>query len=121
MSELSDEQVADQHYLVYGTDDCRKSGQFYCNDCYIPLCEQCRDEHPKTSKTKSHEIVIYRYRKQQLHVEKCEPHPTRNVDMFCKECKAPLCSKCSTMKEHKGHEFDDLEELSYRKICTSAR
>nr|XP_022341634.1 LOW QUALITY PROTEIN: tripartite motif-containing protein 45-like [Crassostrea virginica] len=111
MSETPDEQAAMQHYLVCGTEDCQKNGQFYCNDCHQPLCEECRDEHLKSPKTKIHEVVLYQYRNQQLPVEKCEIHPKRNVDMFCKECQIPLCSKCSTRKDHHGHTFDDLEEI----------
>nr|XP_022343921.1 uncharacterized protein LOC111136998 [Crassostrea virginica] len=118
MSKPPDEQAAMQHYLVCSTEDCQKNGQFYCNACHRPLCEQCRDDHLQSSKTKTHEIVLYRHRKQQLPVEKCKIHPTRNVDMFCKECKTPLCSKCSTMKEHKCHEFDDLEEIYAEKYAT---
>ncbi|XP_022341638.2 uncharacterized protein LOC111135663 isoform X2 [Crassostrea virginica] len=117
MTELSDEQAAMQHYLVCGTEDCQENGQFYCNDCHRPLCEQCRDDHLKSPKTKTHEIVLYRYRKQQLPVEKCELHPTRNIDMLCKECQIPLCSKCSTREEHQGHKFDDLEEIYAEKYA----
>ncbi|XP_022341640.1 uncharacterized protein LOC111135665 [Crassostrea virginica] len=117
MSETSDEQAAMQHFLVCGNEDCQKNGQFYCNDCHRPLCEQCRDDHLKGPKTKIHEIVLYRHRKQQLPVEKCELHPTRNIDMFCKECQIPLCSKCSTRKEHHGHKFDDLEEIYAEKYA----
>ncbi|XP_078339395.1 uncharacterized protein LOC111106630 [Crassostrea virginica] len=111
MSEPSDEQAAMQHYLVCGTENCQKNGQFYCNACHRPLCEQCRDEHQKSPKTKNHEIVLYRHRKHQLPVELCQEHPTRNKELFCRECSIPLCSKCSTMKEHKGHDIDDLEEI----------
>ncbi|XP_022337719.2 uncharacterized protein LOC111133539 isoform X2 [Crassostrea virginica] len=111
MSEASDEQAAMQHYLVCGIGDCQKNGQFYCNACHRPLCKQCRDEHKKSPNTKNHEIVLYRHRKHQLPVEICQDHPTRNKDMFCRECSMPLCSKCSTMREHKGHEFDDLEDI----------
>ncbi|XP_022345551.2 uncharacterized protein LOC111138056 [Crassostrea virginica] len=117
MSEPSDEQAAMQHYLLCGTEDCQENGQFYCNDCHRPLCEQCRDEHGKNQNTKFHEIVLYRHRKHQLPVEKCKLHPTRNVDIFCKECKIPICSKCSTMKEHHRHEFDDLEEIYTEKYA----
>nr|XP_022343914.1 tripartite motif-containing protein 5-like isoform X2 [Crassostrea virginica] len=117
MSKPSDDQAAMQHYLVCGNEDCQKNGQFYCNACHRPLCEQCRDEHLKSPKTKTHEIVLYRHRKQQLPVEKCELHPTRNVDMFCRECQIPLCSKCSTMEEHNGHKFDDLEEIYAQKYA----
>ena len=116
-SESSNEQAAMQHYLVCGIEDCQQNGQFYCNDCHRPLCEQCRDDHLKSPKTKLHEIVLYRHRKQQLPVEKCELHPTRNVDMDCKECQIPLCSKCSTRKEHHGHKFDDLEEIYAEKYA----
>ncbi|XP_078312151.1 uncharacterized protein LOC111134800 isoform X2 [Crassostrea virginica] len=111
MSEPSDEQAAMQHYLVCGTEDCQKNGQFYCNACHQPLCEQCRDEHQKSPNTKNHEIVLYRQRKHQLPVEKCKDHPTRNIDIFCKECQLALCSKCSTMEDHNGHKFDDLEDI----------
>nr|XP_022297081.1 tripartite motif-containing protein 5-like [Crassostrea virginica] len=100
-----------QHYLVCGTEDCQKNGQFYCNACHRPLCEQCRDEHQKSPNTKNHEIVLYRHRKHQLPVELCQDHPTRNKELFCRECSIPLCSKCSTMREHKGHDIDDLEEI----------
>nr|XP_022308350.1 uncharacterized protein LOC111114351 [Crassostrea virginica] len=101
MYQPSDEQAAMQHYLVCGTEDCQENGQFYCNDCHRPLCEQCRDEHKKCSNTKNHEIVLYK--------PLCQNHPTRNVDIFCKNCKTPICSKC--MKEHRGHEFEDLEDI----------
>ena len=40
--------------------------------------------------------------------EICQDPPTRNLDIFRRECKTSICSKCSTMKEQKGHEFDDL-------------
>nr|XP_022300958.1 uncharacterized protein LOC111109168 [Crassostrea virginica] len=111
MSEPSDEQAAMQHYLVCGTEDCQKNGQFYCNACHRPLCEQCRDKHKKSPNSKNHEIVLYRHRKHQLPVELCQDHPTRNKELFCRECSIPICSKCSTMKEHKGHDIDDLEEI----------
>nr|XP_022340409.1 uncharacterized protein LOC111135021 isoform X2 [Crassostrea virginica]XP_022340410.1 uncharacterized protein LOC111135021 isoform X2 [Crassostrea virginica] len=117
MAESSDEQAAMQHYLVCGTEDCQKNGQFYCNACHQPLCEQCKDEHQKSPSTKNHEIVLYRHRKHQLPLEICQDHPKRNVDIFCRECKTPICSKCSTMKEHKGHEFDDLEDIYAEKYA----
>ncbi|XP_078339392.1 uncharacterized protein LOC144627183 [Crassostrea virginica] len=111
MFKPSDEQAAMQHYLVCGTEDCQKNGQFYCNACHLPLCVQCRNKHKKTPNTKNHEIVIYRHRKQQFPVEICQDHPTRNKELFCRECSIPICSKCYTLKEHKGHDIDDLEEI----------
>nr|XP_022340407.1 E3 ubiquitin-protein ligase TRIM71-like isoform X2 [Crassostrea virginica] len=117
MAESSDEQAAIQHYLVCGTEDCQQNGQFYCNACHQPLCEQCRNEHKKSPNTKNHDIVLYRHRKHQLPMEICQDHPKRNVEIFCRECKTPICSKCCTMKEHKGHEFDDLEDIYAEKYA----
>ncbi|XP_052691539.1 uncharacterized protein LOC128169430 [Crassostrea angulata] len=108
---LSESQVPPdaQHYLVCGTGDCEKNCQFYCNDCHLPMCEQCRDEHQKNKKTKNHEVVPYKLRKRQLPVEKCNIHPTRQIEFLCEECQIPICPKCATTKEHHGHVFTDLE------------
>uniref|UniRef100_K1R7Q2 Tripartite motif-containing protein 45 n=1 Tax=Magallana gigas TaxID=29159 RepID=K1R7Q2_MAGGI len=98
-----------QHYLVCGTEDCERNCQLYCNDCHQPMCEECRDEHQKNKKTKSHEVVPYKLRKRQLPVEKCKIHPTKEMVLLCEECQIPICYKCTATKEHRGHAFTDLE------------
>ncbi|XP_011446232.3 E3 ubiquitin-protein ligase TRIM71-like [Magallana gigas] len=109
----SELQVPDtaQHYLVCGFEDCENNCLFYCNPCHQPLCEQCRDKHEKSPDTRNHEVVSYRHRKNQLPVEKCRDHPTKDIDILCDECNVPLCSKCSTLLVHKGHSFTDLETI----------
>eukprot|EP00105_Crassostrea_gigas_P015822 XP_011432953.1 PREDICTED: tripartite motif-containing protein 2 [Crassostrea gigas] len=110
---LSESQIPPdaQHYLVCGIEDCERNCQFYCNPCHQPMCEQCKDKHQKSPKTKNHDVVPYRERKQQIPVEKCSDHPTKDIDILCDECNVPLCSKCSTMPVHKGHSFTDLETI----------
>ncbi|XP_061167483.1 uncharacterized protein LOC133176374 [Saccostrea echinata] len=75
------------------------------------MCKTCRDQHLRISENKNHEVVFYQQRKRQLPVEKCKIHPTKDIDILCKECNIPLCSKCSTMQEHWGHHFIDLETI----------
>ncbi|XP_052684910.1 protein PML-like [Crassostrea angulata] len=106
-----------QHYLVCGTEDCKRNCQFYCNPCHQRLCERCRDEHQESPDTKDHEVVPYKQRKPQLPEEKCNIHPKRNVEILCKECNVPLCAKCIFMKEHTGHQLDDLEEKYAEKVA----
>ncbi|XP_052691349.1 uncharacterized protein LOC128169221 [Crassostrea angulata] len=115
---LSESQIPPdaQHYLVCGTEDCEKNCQFYCNDCHQPMCEQCRDEHQKNKKTKNHEVVPYKQRKRQIPVVKCKIHPTKEMVLLCKECQIPLCYKCTTTKEHRGHVFTDLEMVFDEKV-----
>ncbi|XP_034312245.2 uncharacterized protein [Magallana gigas] len=104
-----------QHYLVCGTEDCEENCQFYCNPCHRPLCEQCRDEHQKSSETKNHEVVPYQQRKRQLPEVKCHIHVNRYVDMLCEQCQVPVCSKCA-IKDHGRHTFIDLETV-YAEKC----
>uniref|UniRef100_A0A8W8LMU5 B box-type domain-containing protein n=1 Tax=Magallana gigas TaxID=29159 RepID=A0A8W8LMU5_MAGGI len=117
---LSESQIPPdaQHYLVCGTEDCEKNCQFYCNECHHPMCEQCRDEHQKSPETKDHEVVPYKQRKRQLPMQKCKIHPTKDIDLLCEECQIPLCSKCATTKEHRGHVFTDLE-MVFTEKCSS--
>ncbi|XP_062608694.1 tripartite motif-containing protein 2-like [Saccostrea cucullata] len=98
-----------QHFLECGIEECDRNCEFYCNPCHQRLCKQCRDEHLKSPENKNHEVVLYQQRKQQLPVEKCKIHPTKDVDMLCEECQVPLCSKCATMGDHERHKFVDLE------------
>ncbi|XP_062567348.1 E3 ubiquitin-protein ligase TRIM71-like [Saccostrea cucullata] len=100
-----------QHFLECGVEDCERNCEFYCNSCHQQMCTQCRDQHLKISENNNHEVVLYQLRKRQLPVQKCKIHPTKDIDIFCKECNIPLCSKCATMQEHQGHRFTDLETI----------
>ncbi|XP_062572708.1 uncharacterized protein LOC134234659 [Saccostrea cucullata] len=100
-----------QHFLECGIEDCERNCEFYCNPCHQRLCKQCSEEHLKSPENKSHEVVLYQQRKRQLPVEKCKIHLTKDVDMFCEECQVPVCSKCATQREHRGHTFTDLETI----------
>lgn len=96
-------------------DSCASSGvcNFYCNSCYISLCEKCKDEHLTNSLTKFHDVVLYQQRLRRLQMDKCRAHPMKIADICCKECEVPVCSKCTTTPQHKTHTFIDLEF-----ICT---
>ncbi|XP_061167692.1 RING finger protein 207-like [Saccostrea echinata] len=99
-----------QHFLECGNEECERNCEFYCNTCHQRLCKQCKDEHLKRGKNQNHEVVLYLQRKRQLPVEKCKIHPTKDVDMLCEKCQVPVCSKCATQENHRGHIFTDLEK-----------
>lgn len=98
--------VAVQHCLKCGALNCDEVCPFYCNPCHQRLCEECRNQN-------SPDTIGYDH---QIPVEKCKLHPTRYADILCNECSIPLCSKCSTMKEHRGHTFNDPGETYAEKI-----
>lgn len=97
---IRDEPVIAQHFLVCGNGNCEENCQFYCNPCHLSICKQCRDEHQKNSDTKNHEVVHYRQRTRELPVEKCKDHPTKEINILCEDCQAPLCYKCA-LQNHK--------------------
>ncbi|XP_061182186.1 tripartite motif-containing protein 2-like [Saccostrea echinata] len=105
-----------QHFLECGIEDCERNCQHYCNPCHLELCEQCRNEHLKSPENKDHEVVLYQQRKWQLPIEKCKIHRNKEVDLLCKECQVPLCSKCTTLRHHQGHTFLDLEAIYSEKF-----
>ncbi|XP_062587760.1 uncharacterized protein LOC134249421 isoform X2 [Saccostrea cucullata] len=105
-----------QHFLECGFEDCERNCEFYCNSCHQQMCKPCRDQHLKIPENKNHEVVIYQLRRRQLPVKKCKIHPTKEVDIYCKDCNIPLCSKCSTMQEHQRHCFIDLESIYTEKF-----
>ncbi|XP_061175917.1 E3 ubiquitin-protein ligase TRIM36-like [Saccostrea echinata] len=109
-----------QHFLECGIRDCERNCQYYCNPCHLELCEQCRNEHLKSPENGNHELVLYQQRKQQLPLEKCKIHTNKDIDLLCEECQVPLCSKCTTLGDHRGHMFLDLEAIYAGKFaqCT---
>ncbi|XP_062593662.1 uncharacterized protein LOC134255182 [Saccostrea cucullata] len=106
-----------QHFLECDIEECERNCEFYCNNCHLRLCKQCEGEHLKNLKNKTHEVVGYQQRKRQLPMERCEIHPTKNMDMLCEECQVPVCSKCVTQREHRGHLFTDLEIIYSEKYA----
>lgn len=105
-----------QHIIECGTESCERYGAMYCSSCYRPMCEQCRDDHLKSPDNMDHEVVLYISRNRKLPVEKCKRHPIKDLDLLCEKCQIPLCSICTTMKNHKGHTFRSLEEF-YSENC----
>ena len=45
----------------------------------------------------------------------CDKHVEEEMDMYCKTCKRPTCTKCLKTAEHQGHDLDTIPKLS-RKI-----
>ncbi|XP_062579527.1 uncharacterized protein LOC134241499 [Saccostrea cucullata] len=105
-----------QHFLECGFEDCERNSEFYCNSCHHRMCKPCRDQHLKIPENKNHEVVLYQLRRRQLPVMKCKIHPTKEIDIYCKDCNISLCSKCSTMQGHQRHCFIDLETIYTEKF-----
>ncbi|XP_061175731.1 uncharacterized protein LOC133184660 [Saccostrea echinata] len=105
-----------QHFLECDTEDCETNCEFYCNSCHQRMCNQCRNQHLKGAENKNHHVVLYQQRKRRLPVEKCKIHQTKKINILCVECNIPLCSKCTTVQDHRGHKFVGLETIYAEKF-----
>ena len=45
----------------------------------------------------------------------CDKHQNEDIDLYCKPCKTPICSKC-VRTDHVGHEFETIATWSRKLI-----
>nr|XP_022295769.1 E3 ubiquitin-protein ligase Midline-1-like [Crassostrea virginica] len=83
--------------------------QSYCDFCHVNLCKPCIGEHISAD-YKKHIIVPIHQRKSSLIYPNCETHRNEACQYQCKDCNIFVCSHCLVSKQHKDHEFLNLEE-----------
>ncbi|XP_062599779.1 E3 ubiquitin-protein ligase TRIM71-like [Saccostrea cucullata] len=100
---------------VITCDLCVKPVQQFCNSCQVGLCEDCINKHVKSLKSMKHDIVPFTKRTVQLVFPQCTSHSHQRCEAHCQQCNVPVCIKCLTGPNHRGHEFDDMVDIIVRK------
>ncbi|XP_062572585.1 E3 ubiquitin-protein ligase TRIM71-like [Saccostrea cucullata] len=87
---------------------CPNPVEHHCNLCHMDLCPSCIPKHMDDN-SREHEVVGYTSRKKDTIVlPKCNAHEKKQCEMYCKDCKTPMCVQC-LMDSHKKHEFTDIK------------
>jgi len=94
-----------------------KPASKYCVQCQQNYCEQCSLYHKKVKSCSNHTQMDIG--KQSEFVEQiskispamCEQHKSKEIKVFCQECKVAICVMCF-IKSHKTHDCSDIEEVS---------
>lgn len=83
----------------------------YCKPCLLILCEGCAKGHSFYSG--QHDIEPYWEINVPTSPTICSRHKKYLCTTYCKDCKLPVCKKCSSRKrEHKKHNLISIEDLS---------
>ena len=136
-SNVSVNELVDDYHNEYGGENdilefrpectmCKlnERASYFCSECKTYMCDRCSTSHDQLSRFFEGHVVssvddslsgnasIYDF------TEKCLVHKLENKDLFCKECKVHICSKC-VIVNHRNHEIinqSDFETQLKRKI-----
>ena len=113
---------------------CTKSTKIacsYCRDCGEFICEACTRIHEEWDSFKTHEVIplvgfedkvkeLKTLRKVTLN---CSLHPGKELELYCETCMELICHNC-TVKKHKDHQYDLVDEVfedKKDKLCASLK
>ncbi|XP_071082627.1 uncharacterized protein [Haliotis cracherodii] len=87
-----------------------------CPECSLYLCKDCTHVHKRHQLTNDHTIIsLSDVLQQPLNTfgkrHCCTHHPKHQLEFFCATDETLCCMACTVM-EHKGHEFQKLEEAA---------
>ena len=79
-----------------------------CNECAQVYCNACRAEHDKVKILQSHTWLKLTVDAAHEPVADkailCDAHTSTQVQFYCFDCKALLCSLCLLKDHHEGHQ-----------------
>ena len=127
MSSSLHAQVLDANDVSCGIcDDKQVKAMVHCADCNENLCSDCRTQHDKYKKNKSHQVLdlndALNPDSKVAAVVRCQQHSHYEQTTYCVTCKTACCSQC-VVDAHSRHHFCPLSQMASnlrRNIVVSA-
>lgn len=102
--------IMDPEYSLQDVVRCHLCGtpspSLHCVNCHIHMCRDCEGVN-LSNRSKKHKVVPFKNRRS---TTICPRHSSNICELYCENCKFPLCVQCVPSKDHKGHEFVDIVE-----------
>ncbi|NWI28439.1 PML protein, partial [Sula dactylatra] len=108
-------------------DNCKKAGEFWCNECEEFICTKCFEVHQRYLKRESHEaqrVLVIRARSAKEFLEgirrtgslSCSnpAHTGQTVSIYCKKCEKALCCSCALLDSQHAP-FCDIHSETQRR------
>lgn len=88
-------------YSIHQCSLCPGDKSFFCESCRIDLCPLCKENHVQDLKTKDHNVMTYRDKKNSTLIQEiCAIH-AYIYGIYCESCELPICSYCTDHRKHK--------------------
>ncbi|XP_055999685.1 tripartite motif-containing protein 45-like [Ostrea edulis] len=118
ISDVAGKSSEAQELVLCDHNGCEKAAHLYCNLCLENLCTNCAGLHLLRKSKYGHDVVEFKSKKQPGPFLYCETHADLVSELFCEQCKVPVCSKCLSSNSHKGHDFTEMfTVLNAQKEC----
>jgi hypothetical protein len=94
--------------------------EYFCFDCWEPLCAACTAAHKRTKQTKTHKLKPFSdvtqddvQQRKQLKMANCDVHEEQKLMLYCTTCDQMGCNTCAVIK-HRNHECLELNDADAR-------
>ena len=88
----------------------------YCVDCGQNACDTCVKSHKNIRATRNHKVIPLEDRTMHQTLMKsrptyCDKHPDKPLELYCYDCKTPICFMCFVEKHKLHHSVNIIEAV----------
>ncbi|XP_046564864.1 tripartite motif-containing protein 42-like [Haliotis rubra] len=88
----------------------------WCFSCNSSFCDGCLTLHGAMPFSLDHEVVVFsestKSKTTPKRLFKCKHHASKQIELFCKDCKVAICTICCSINHRKCDDVDTIENMN---------